>query len=85
MPYEHDHDSLPHYKRVDFAARLLDFPEEMRDGIEERAAIKEYDGGSSRYSAELAALILAQVELERRQDAGRRRAWQGLSSAPSGA
>lgn len=36
-----------------------DWPEELREEFEERAAIMEYDGGLSREEAEMAALILA--------------------------
>ena len=86
MPWDWDYnpDTLRHYKRVDFAARLLDFPEDMRCGIVERAAILEFEAGHSRYSAELSALIHASVELERRMDAERPRAWMGLSSGSAG-
>ncbi len=38
---------------------LKDWPEELREEFEERAAIMEFDGGLSRDEAEMAALLLA--------------------------
>lgn len=49
------------------AQAVARMPEDARDSFEERAAIREYDGGMSRDDAEAAALEDVRSEWKRRQ------------------